>query len=178
MTIAVQRPLVWSDLVRHSGLGHCDWHVAGVFDSGAGSYSATFHSEPELARFLDFLFASPTKPATSRLYRRASIHPFRPEYDLSNLRFQFDGEHNVAAAVLLADDHKEDRVYQWMTRGTAGRTDVALAHDSWNEHETLFSPESFVTIPQLRAAVTAWAFGDDMPPPAVPWTDVSGIAWF
>jgi hypothetical protein len=178
MTVATQRSLTWSDLVRHSGLKGCDWHVTGVFDSGAGSYSATLHSEPELVRFLDFLLSSPSKPATSRLYRRAGIYPFKPEYDLSNLRFQFDAERNVAAAVLLADDHKDDHVYRWMTRGDAGRADVVLAHDSWNEHETLFPPKSFITVPQLRAVVTAWAFGDDLPPAAVSWADVTGVNWF
>src|ERR1700716_2827368 len=101
MPLVAGRSLAWSDLVRHSGLGECDWHVAGVFDSGTGSYSATFRSEPELMRFLDYLFVSPVKPATSRMYRRASIYPFKPEYDLSNLRFQFDGENQGAAAVLL-----------------------------------------------------------------------------
>jgi hypothetical protein len=174
----VTQPLVWSDLVRQSGLGECDWHVAGVFDSGAGSFSATFHSEPELARFLDFLFASPTKPATSRMYRRASIYPFKPDYDLSSLRFQFDAEHQVAAAVLLADDHQDDHVYQWMTCGDAGRSDVVLAHDSWNEHETLLPSESFVTIPRLRAAIAQWAFGEEIPPPSVTWTGTTGIGWF
>lgn len=178
MTVAAQRPLTWADLVQHSGFDGCGWHVAGVFDNGAGSYSATFHSEPELTRFLDYLLNSPGKPATSRLYRRASIYPFKPEFDLSNLRFQFDAEYNVAAAVLLADDHKDDHIYKWMTRGDAGRTDVVLAHDSWNEHETLFPPESFITIPQLRTLVTGWAFGDSLPPTAVSWADVSGVNWF
>jgi hypothetical protein len=178
MTVAAQRPLAWPDLVRHSGFGDCDWHVAGVFDSGAGSYSATFDSAPELARFLDFLLASPGRPATSRLYRRASIYPFKPEYDLSNLRFQFDSEHNVAAAVLLANDNEDDHLYQWMTRGDAGRTDIVLTHDSWNEHETHLPPESFITIPQLRAAVTEWAFDNAIPPRAVSWTDATGIGWF
>jgi len=177
VTIATRRPLVWSDLVRHSGLGPCDWHVAGVFAHNTASYGATFHSEPELARFLQFLFASPTKPATSRLYRRATLYPARPEHDLSILRFQFDPDHQVAAAVVLADD-RHDQVYQWMTRGDAGHPDATLVHDSWNEHNTLLPPQSHITIPQLRTAITAWAFGEQIPPPAVGWTSTGGLIWF
>lgn len=177
MAVAMDRPLHWSELVRRSGLGPCDWIVAGAFDGGAGGYSATFHEAAELARFLDFLVASPGRPGTSRLYRRAAIHPFRPEYDLSGLRFQFDRDHDVAAAVLLADDHQADRVHQWMTRGAAGRSDVVLAHDSWNEHETLFPPASFITVAQLRAVVVEWAFGETLPPSAVSWTETTGIGW-
>lgn len=178
MTATVGHQLSWSELVRHSGLERCDWHVAGVFDTGAGSYTTTFHTRAELARFLDFLLASPGKPATSRLYRRASVYPFQPEHDLSNLRFQFDREHDVAAAVLLAYDREDDRLYQWMTRGDAGRTGVTLAHDSWNEHETLFPPSSFITHTRLMAAVTEWAFGDQLPPSETAWTETTGISWF
>lgn len=172
-----KHPVLWSDLVRHSGLGRCGWHVEGVFVTRA-TYTANFRHKVELVRFLDFLLSSPDKPATSRLYRRASIHPFKPEYDLSNLRFQFDSDHDVAAAVLLADDHEDDVIHRWMTRGDAGRTDVVLAHDSWNQHETLFPPESFITVAQLRTVVTEWAFGEVLPPPAVSWAEVDGIGWF
>jgi hypothetical protein len=175
--VTERRPLRWPDLVRHSGLGRCGWHVDGVFVAAA-TYGATFHHQAELARFMDFLLASPTMPATSRLYRRASIYPFKPEYDLSNLRFQFDSAHDVAAAVLLADDHEDDVIYRWMTRGDAGRDDVVLSHDSWNGHETLFPVESFITIAQLRAVVTEWAFGELLPPPAASWVEVDGVSWF
>lgn len=178
MSVATGQPLTWSGLVRHSGVNACDWHVAGIFNSGVGSYSATFHSEPELIRFLDFLFRSAEKPATSRMYRRASIYPSQPEHDLSNLRFQFDNDRNVAAAVLLADDHADDHVYRWMTRGGAGQAGAVLAHDSWNEHETRFPPESFITIPELRTAVAEWAFGEDLPPLSVSWVEAAGVNWF
>jgi hypothetical protein len=178
VTTTVGRPVAWSDLVRASGLDPCGWHVAGEFTTGAASYGVTFHSESELARFLDFLFAAPDKPATSRLYRRASIYPFQPHYDLSNLRFQFDPQHQVAAAVVLAYGHQDDHLWQWRTRGNAGYPDVTLAHDSWNEHETVLPPESFITMPQLRTAVLEWAFGEQIPPLAVDWTPTTGIGWF
>lgn len=84
----------------------------------------------------------------------------------------------MAAAVLLVIDRNRKDVLSWRTVGSAGRPDVVLAHDSWNQHETVLPPESFITIPELRAAVTEWAFGDEVPPPAVAWTDAAGIGWF
>jgi hypothetical protein len=179
MTTATDPRVAWSDLVRHSHLDRCGWHVTGAFQSGSTTYSGTFNTEAELTRFLDFLLASPEQFATSRMYRRAAIHPFKPEYDLSNLRFQFDPEHEVAAAALLADDHDEDRLYRWVTRGNAGRDDVVLAYDSWNQHETQFPPEAFITVRQLRDVVVQWAFGEVLPPPAVRWGDApDNLAWF
>ncbi|HKN97363.1 MAG TPA: hypothetical protein VJX10_09630 [Pseudonocardiaceae bacterium] len=171
MRTAADHHVAWSDLVRHSGLESQDWHVVGVFQAASATYNVTFRAEPELARFLDYLFTSGESFGTSRLYRRAAIYPLRPEYDLSGLRFQFDAEHQVAAAALLADDHDADHLYRWITRGDAGRDDVVLAHDSWNEHETAFPSSAFITVSQLREVVTQWAFGEVLPPPVVGWVD-------
>jgi hypothetical protein len=66
----------------------------------------------------------------------------------------------------------------WRTVGDAAHQDVALSHDSWNEHQTRLPAESFITITQLRAAVLDWAFGNDVPPRAVSWAEVSGVDWF
>lgn len=44
------------------------------------------------------------------------------------------------------------------------RAEHYLAHDSWNERETRFPPESFVTIAELRQAVLGWTFGERVPP--------------
>jgi hypothetical protein len=105
--------------------------------------------------------------------------PVRPEHYLSNLRFQFDAEHDAAAAVLLLiDRNQDDELLTWMTRGEASRPGVVLAHDSWNEHETLFPPESHITLNQLRDVVTQWAYGELVPPSAVRWSAVDGIGWF
>lgn len=178
MTTAAEHQVAWSDLVRHSHLERCGWQVAGVFQAGSATYNVTFRAEPELVRFLDYLLMAGEPFATSRLYRRAAIYPFRPEYDLSSLRFQFDSEHQVAAAALLADDHDADHLYRWITRGDAGRDDVVLAHDSWNEQETVFPPAAFITVATLRDVVRQWAFGEILPPPAVDW-DVApaGLGW-
>jgi hypothetical protein len=122
--------------------------------------------------------ASPVKPATTRLYLHPDEVPTRPEHQVSNLRFQFDPEHQVAAVVLLAIARSHHQLLSWRTVGDAGRSDVVLAHDSWNEHETRLAPESFITVLQLRAAVMEWAFGDAVPPSAVSWADITDVDWF
>jgi hypothetical protein len=174
MTRTARRPVTWSEL----GIDRRDWVVSGVFAVDGSSYEATFASETELGRFLDYTFTSPLKPATTRLYLHPDEVPARPERQVSNLRFQFDPVHQVAAAVLLVIDRAAGRLHAWRTVGDAGRPDVVLAHDSWNEHETRLPAESFITVPQLRATVMEWAFGDDVPPSAVSWIEVSGLDWF
>lgn len=167
---AAEQPVAWSDLVRHSRLGRCDWHVVGVFHSASATYNVTFRTDAELIRFLDYVFAAGESFGTSRLYRRAAVYPVRPEHDLSGLRFQFDTERQVAAAALLADDHEADHLYRWITRGDAGRDDMVLAHDgAWNGHEIVFPSSAFITVAQLRDVVRQWAFGEILPPPVVGW---------
>lgn len=175
MTLTAHQPRAWADFgVRRHG-----WVASGVFQVGATNYQCEFRAEPELRRFVDFLTASPTKPATSRLYLHQSVTPVRPEHYLSNLRFQFDAEQDVAAAViLLIDRNHDDELLAWMTRGETQRPDVSLAHDSWNEDETLFPPESYISIAQLCGVVAQWAFGEVVPPAAVQWSAVSGVTWF
>lgn len=173
MTLAAQRQRQWVEF----GVDQHDWVVSGSFALDGANYTAEFHGDAELGRFLDFLFAAPTKPATSRLYLHEAVEPRRPEHELSNLRFQFDAEHNAAAAVILLLD-QNNQLSTWITAGGVNADNVVLAHDSWNEHETLFPPGAFITVPQLREAVLQWAFGPVVPPPAVTWTDASGIDWF
>jgi len=175
MTLPEQQPRAWADF----GVNRHGWVASGVFQVGAANYQCEFRAEPELRRFVDFLMAAPTKPATSRLYLHQSVTPVRPEHHLSNLRFQFDAEHDVAAAVvLLIDRNHEDELLAWMTRGDADRADVALTHDSWNEDETLFPPESYISLAQLREVVVEWAYGDLVPPAVVQWSVVSDVTWF
>lgn len=175
MTLTEQQPRAWADF----GVDRHGWVASGVFQVGAANYQCEFRAEPELRRFVDYLMASPTKPATSRLYLHQSVTPVRPEHYLSNLRFQFDAEHDVAAAVvLLIDRNHHDELLAWMTRGDAGRPDVTLAHDSWNEHETVFPPKSYISLAQLREVVAEWAYGELVPPEAVQWSAVSNITWF
>lgn len=174
MTQTVQRATRWSDL----GIDRTGCVVSGVFAVDGSSYEATFGSEAELGRFLDFVLASPVKPATTRLYLHPDEVPTRPEHQISNLRFQFDPAHQVAAAVLLVIDRNHHRLLSWRTVGDAGRPDVVLAHDSWNEHETRFPSESFVTVVQLRSAIMEWAFDDVVPPSVMSWADITGVDWF
>jgi len=42
--------------------------------------------------------------------------------------------------------------------------DVRLAHDTENAAETRMPPESFITVAELRAAVTQWVVGAVLPP--------------
>lgn len=174
MTGATPPAPTWSDF----GLDRRGWVVSGAFGIDGSTYQATFTAEAEFVRFLDFVLASPVKPATSRLYLHPNEVSANPEQQVSNLRFQFDPEHGVAAAVLLVMDRDHGGVLSWRTVGNAAGQDVVLAHDSWNEHETVLPPDSFVTIPRLRTAVTGWAFGDEVPPSAVAWVEASGIDWF
>jgi hypothetical protein len=175
MTLTAQQPRAWADF----GVNRHGWVASGVFQVGAANYQCEFRAEPELRRFVDFLMASPIKPATSRLYLHQSVTPVRPEHYLSNLRFQFDAENDVAAAVvLLIDRNHDDELLAWTTRGDAGRPDVTLAHDSWNEDETLFPPESYISLAQLREVVANWAYGELVPPEAVQWSAVSDVTWF
>ena len=174
MTVAQRR--AWSEF----GVDRRHWVVSGVFAVGGATYQATFAAEDEFDRFLDFLFSAPDKPETSRLYLHPNVTPLRAEDHLSNLRFQFDAEQGVGAAVLLVVDRDRGEVLSWMSAGDAGSHDVVLAHDSWNEHETRFPRESFVTIPELRQAVAQWAFGEVVPPRAVRWQSVphGDVGWF
>jgi hypothetical protein len=175
MSLTAQQSRAWTDF----GVNRHEWVVSGVFQVGAASYQCEFRAEPELRRFMDFLIASPAKPATSRLYLHQSAIPVRPEHYLSNLRFQFDAEHDVAAAVvLLIDRDNDDELLAWMTHGDTGRPGATLAHDSWNEHETLFPPESYISLAQLREVVAEWAYGAVVPPGVVQWTAVSDVTWF
>jgi hypothetical protein len=173
MTLTAQQPRAWADF----GVDRHGWVASGVFQVGAANYQCEFRAEPELRRFVDFLIASPVKPATSRLYLHQSVTPVRPEHHLSNLRFQFDAEHDAAAAVVLLIDHDHE-LLAWMTHGGTDRPDVTLAHDSWNEDETLFPPESYVSLAQLREVVAEWAFGELVPPRGVRWSAVSDVTWF
>lgn len=160
------------DRVRRSDLIHADTHrltASGVFQFQGATYSVAFRSEPGLRECLDTMVSMRRKPGTPRLYLDAKgYEPDGPEWPPSNLRFDFDREHDVAAAVLLALD-KHNEIHTWMTRGDAGRNDVMLTHDSWNPAERRFPPESFITIAQLEELVVQWAFGDVLPPPAAEW---------
>jgi len=136
------------------------------------TYSVSFVHEDGLVRCLDTMMSFPRKPATPRLSLRPDgYREKRPEWPVSAMRFDFDTEHAVAAAVLLALD-RDAVSHTWMTQGDA-------AHDSWDPDNKRFPPESFITIAELREIVVQWAFGDVLPPPATRWTTVphEDVGW-
>lgn len=94
----------------------------------------------------------------------------------ANLRFQFNREHQVAAAVLVALD-KQRQLYSWRTKGNAGRVDVTLVHDAWNPGDTVLPPESFISMAELRPAVVEFATSDPLPPVSVQWVTVPDVGW-
>jgi hypothetical protein len=171
------------DAVSRSDLAHAATHdlvASGVFQFSGATYSVQFTSESGLLECLDVMMSRPRKPETPRLYLRARGYlPDRPEWPPSNLRFDFDAEHGVAAVVCLAVD-RHGEMHAWMTRGDAARHDVVLTHDSWNPEDRRFPAESFITIAELRELVVRWAFGDVLPPPTTHWAEqpADEVGWF
>lgn len=135
-------------------------------------HTVTFENEHGLTVALDLLAAEGDDTMVAQLY----LTPQGETAPSANLRFQFNREHRVAAAVLVALD-KHRNLYSWMTHGDAGRNDVTLVHDPWNPGDTALPPESFITLPELRPAITEWAFGDVLPPPSLRWTSVPDVGW-
>lgn len=133
-----------------------------------------------LSRYLDNLISSAVKTSPVHLYLIPVGYRIElPEFPPSNLHFDIDQEHRVAAASLAVWD-KHDDVRQWMTVGDAGRDDVLLTQDASNPDVKRFPSESFVSIPQLRQLVVQWAFDDLLPPAAAQWRPTSEreVGWF
>lgn len=154
--------------------------ASAVFQFSGATYSVQFTNESGLLECLDLMTSRARKPETPRFtLRPRGWAPTGPELPPSNLRFDFDRERDVAAAVCLVSD-RTGNVHAWMTRGNAGRDDVMLTYDSWNPEDARFPPESFIALAQLRQLIVQWAFGDVLPPPAVEWTvePPDEIGWF
>lgn len=149
--------------------------VTAAFQTGSATFNVEAIDEHALSHVLDVAMTLPDQPSVVRLYLEPNAHPTPGQ--LSTLRFDFNREYQVAAAVLVAID-KDDGVHEWMSRGAARRSNVHLAHDTWNASETQFPPESFVTTADLRRAVLQWAFGDGViPPPVVDWVHAPDVGW-
>lgn len=146
--------------------------ATGTFYLRGAVHTVTFDNEHGLSTTLDLLAAEGDETMVAQLYltRQGETAPS------ANFRFQFNREHQVAAAVLVALDKRRD-LYSWMTRGDAGRDDVTLVHDPWNPGDTALPPESFITVSELRPAVVEYAFGDVLPPLSLRWTSVSDVGW-
>jgi hypothetical protein len=157
-----------------------EWIASGVFQFSGATYSVQFTNETGLLECLDLMMSRTRKPGTPRFtLRPRGWAPKGPEVPPSSLRFDFDRERDVAAAVCLVND-RAGNVHAWMTHGGAGRDDVVLTHDTWNPDDTRFPPESFVTVAQLRELVAQWEFGEVLPPPAAEWSAElpDEIGWF
>lgn len=177
MSSSVENAVTRADLIDAP---YGEWVASGVFQFSGAIYSVEFNHDVGLLECLDVMMSLPDKPGTPRCsLRPRHWAPEGPAVPPSSLRFDFNREHGVAAAVCMVCD-RADNVYAWMTRGDSGRSDTVLTYDSWNPDETRYPPESFITIPQLRELVVQWAFGDVLPPPAVEWTIElpDEIGWF
>jgi hypothetical protein len=146
---------------------------SGVFHLRGAVYTVTFENPAALGTFLDLYVAEADDTKVARLHLTAE----GTGLPAANLRFHLSRAHQVAAAVLIAMD-ADGRRHSWMTHGDAGRANVLLAHDTWHPLETALPPESFISVPQLRTALSQWAFGETLPPPAVGWLSVRDVGWF
>ncbi|HWM07098.1 MAG TPA: hypothetical protein VNP92_32575 [Actinophytocola sp.] len=147
--------------------------ASGVFHLRGAVYTVAFETPAGLATFLELFLAEADDSQVARLH----LTPKGTGLPAANLRFQLNHMHRVAAAVLIAMD-AAGRSHSWMTRGTAGRPGVTLAHDNWHPVETALPPESFITVADLRTVIGQWAFGETLPPPAVQWATVRDVGWF
>ncbi|TDQ01278.1 hypothetical protein [Labedaea rhizosphaerae] len=169
MTTLNDGPLARSDLYYSD---RYELRASGLFAFPDAAYNVTFVNEEGVRRCLDVMLAFPDKPATPRfVLRPEGYRDERPEWPVCTLRFDYDIEHQVAAAVMLTLD-KDANTHPWMSQGTVGRDDVELTYDSWAPQERPFPPESLITIAELREVVVQWAFGDALPPAAIAWAAV------
>jgi hypothetical protein len=148
-----------------------------VKDTIGGNYPVTPNG---LSQFLDDLINSPVETNPVHLYLVPVGHKIDlPEFPPSNLHFDIDREHQVAAASLAIWD-KDDEIHQWMTLGDAGRDDVLLTQDAANPDVKRFPSDSFISVLQLRLLVPQWAFSDILPPPAAQGRPASEreVGWF
>ena len=176
------------DRLLRADLAHGDerlFHSA-AFDLGHSTVSMNVRN----AAGLDFLFGlvldPAVEPTTVSMYLMPRDHrpaePFPPEFPPSNLLFGLDSAHEVAAVALLAFD-RDGRSHQWLSRGDAWHADVArLAMDPANADVTPFPRDAYITLPQLRAVVTDWAWGTALPPSGADWRPATdrevGWSWF
>lgn len=149
--------------------------VSCVWQTGDVTFRAEATSARGLAQLMDVTLAFPGELSVVRLYLRPNTIPSPGES--STLRFNFDPDSKVAAAVLVAVDNN-DHVYEWMTRGDA-ESDVELVHDTWNANETRFPSDAYITLDQLREIVVEWAFRPDgeLPPSGSEWAPAPDVGW-
>jgi hypothetical protein len=144
-----------------------------VFEDAVGSsFSGRFTTDSALRAFMDLVLRYPRQTSTVRMFlkprRYVPAESAPAEFLPSSLYFDVDRERGVAAAALLiVDAHGVS--HQWLSQGDRGRDDVALVMDQFNPEFATFPQESFVAVEPLADAVVQWAFGDEVPPPALSW---------
>jgi hypothetical protein len=164
------------DRFHRSQLAHAsdfELVIKAVFEDAMGSsFSSRPATESALGAFVDMVITYPGETGPVRLFMEAKgLTPapyLPPEYLPSSLVFDVDQKQGVAAAALLIFD-ASGISHQWLTLGDRDRDDVALIMDPFNPGFARFPPESLVPAAQLRQAVLDWAFGEELPPTAVPW---------
>ncbi|HEX3779330.1 MAG TPA: hypothetical protein VHX38_06660 [Pseudonocardiaceae bacterium] len=129
-----------------------------MFDIDGAVCNVTFDAEQGVSAFLDFYLARGNSDVIARLY----LTPQGEKFPSANLRFQFNRDHQVAAAVLIAAD-RDGHQHSWLTRGDAGRDDVVLVHDTGNPVDTQMPPDAFITVSELRDLVTQWVLAMSFP---------------
>ncbi|OLF11138.1 hypothetical protein BLA60_14210 [Actinophytocola xinjiangensis] len=145
--------------------------ATGVFYLRDAVHNVSFDSVDAVVTVLDLLDSLGDDSMVHSLYLTPQGEPAS-----ANLRFQFNRDHQVAAAVLVALD-KQRRLHSWRTTGTAGRDDVTLVHDAWNPGDTVLPPESFISVQALRSVVVEFAIGTGLPPGPVEWVAVPDVGW-
>jgi hypothetical protein len=173
------------DHLRRTDLAHGEEHLfpSASFQLHHAAISMKIRDASGLSFLLDSLVASDAEPTTVSM--RLTPRDYRPEdsalpeFPPSNLYFGVDQEHGVAAVALLAFD-RDQRSHQWLPRGNAWHSDVAvLAMDPTIAEDTPFPHDAYVTLDQLCEIVIGWAWGAILPPAGVEWrpADEREVRW-
>jgi hypothetical protein len=179
MTGLLEGPIRRSDLARQDA--EQILVPTARFKLGSTSVSLQIGDEGGVAFLLDTVLDPAARTETVSMYLMPYPHRHVPppsnDWPSSNLIFDVDQEHGVAAVGLLTLERHEQG-HQWISVGDAGRNDVTLEMDPADPGAHQFPPSSFITFAQLRRAVTEWAFGEILPPPSVLWREAADeVRW-
>lgn len=164
--------------MHRADLRHADQHqlsASGAFYLPGAFAEIKFETPSGLSEFLTYYLEHGDDSRIGRMHLTPNSSAIK--HPVANLRFQFNRQHQVAAAVMLAA-HQDDSLHTWVTADNAARHDLELAHDSWNPEGTRFPPDSYVHMLTLRHALLAFAFGRRLPPPPATWREHEDVGWF
>lgn len=146
--------------------------VTGFFYLPGATCDATFTSVEGLRDFLSYYLNHGRTDVVGRMYLVSSTL----KWPVANMRFQFDHEQQLAAAVLLAT-HKDGTIKSWFTADGVQHSGVELSHDSWNPENTRFPDSAYVHMPVLRHTLLEFGFGSQLPPVAASWQECVDPGW-